>query len=226
MITYNSPKYNNLKENILKILEFNNIDIFDAEAIIPQDVLDTITLQVQECIISNDKFLMKKCPKCGKFHLKPFNSSYSRSVILKINNILIKVKIIVTRLICDNCGSTHVVLPDFCIPLKQYSKDAILEIVITATETSADSVADDLNIEVRQVRRFISLVKIFLPNLSLLIKELELLINFVDNSLKNLYALLEKIPNITEVYFNSFKIIFLYITKKRFLYFEYAKLSC
>ena len=226
MITYNSQKYNNLKENILKTLEFNNVDTFDAEAIIPQDVLGTITLQVQECLISTDNFLTKKCPKCGKAHLKSFSSSYSRNIILKINNILIKVKLVVPRLICENCGSTHAVLPDFCVPLKQYSKDAILEIVIKAIESSVDDVADDLNIEVKQVRRFISLVKFFLPNLSLLVKEVNILINFVEISLKKLYQLLDKLPNITEIYFSNFKTIFLYITKKRFLYFEYAKLSC
>ena len=69
-------------------------------------MLSTITLLVQECIIPSDKFLTEKCPKCGKNHLKLFNSTYSRNVILKINNILIKVKLVVPRLICENCSST------------------------------------------------------------------------------------------------------------------------
>ena len=225
MITYNSPKYNNLSKKILEILNFNNIDTFDSESIIPKNVLDAITLLVQDCVMTSDKFLTEKCPKCGKKHLKIFNSTYSRNVILKINNILIKVKLVVPRVICENCGSTHAALPDFCVPLKQYSKEAILEIVIKATKSSADNVANDLNIEPRQVRRFISLVKIFLPNLSLLAKELEIVINFIEVTLKNLYILLNKIPNITETYFNSFKSIFLYKPIRRFLYFEYAKLS-
>ena len=226
MISYSSPKYNNLIEKILEIFKINNIDTLNSEVEIPANVLETITAMVQECLISNDKFLSEKCPKCGKTHLKPFSSSYCRNVILKINNILLKVKLVVPRLICENCGSTHAVLPDFCVPLKQYSRDTIVEIVVKASESSADKVADDLNIEVRQIRRFIKLVKSFLPNLSLLIKELKILINLIEVSLKNLYIFLKEIPNITEIYFDNFKTIFLYKVQRRFLYFEYAKLSC
>ena len=116
MITYKSPKYNNLSKKILEILNFNNIDTFDSESIIPKNVLDAITLLVQDCVMTSDKFLTEKCPKCGKTHLKIFNSSYSRNVIIKVNNVLIKVKLVVPRLICENCGSTHAVLPDFSLP--------------------------------------------------------------------------------------------------------------
>lgn len=225
MITYNSSKYNNLSKKILEILNFNNIDTLDSESTTPQNVLDTIAMLIQECVIASDNFLTEKCPKCGKTHLRLFNSSYSRNVIIKVNNILIKVKLVVPRLICENCGSTHAILPDFCVPLKQYSKDTILEIVIKATESSVDNIANDLNIEARQVRRFISLVKSFLPRLSLLAKELEIIINFIEITLKNLSILLNKMSNITETYFNSFKSIFLYRPIRRFLYFEYVKLS-
>lgn len=225
MITYNSPKYNNLLENILKTLKFNSIDTSDAEALIPQNVLDTITLQVQECLISNDKFLMQKCPKCGKVHLKSFSSSYSRNVILKINNILIKVILVVPRLICDNCGSTHAVLPDFCVPLKQYSKDAIIEIATEAFFSSTEETANTLNIDSKQVRRFVNLVKSFSQNISLLMHILQLKINVLENIFKQLYYLLKQLPNITEIYFEHFRTVFLYEKNQRYLYIKYAKLS-
>ena len=225
MITYNSQKYNNFKEKILKILECNNINTLDSEAVISEKLLDTITLQVQECLISTDKFLKEKCPKCGKTHLKPFSSSYYRNVILKINNILIKVKLVVPRVICENCNSTHAVLPDFCVPLKQYSKDAIIEIATEAFATSTEETANTLNIESKQVRRFVNLVNSFVPNLSLLMHILQLKIDILENILNKLYSLLKQLPNITQIYFEHFKTIFLFSENKRYLYIEYAKLS-
>lgn len=225
MITYSSPKYNNLSKKIIEILKFNNIDTFDSESTIPENVLSTITLLVQECIIPSDKFLTEKCPKCGKNHLKLFNSTYSRNVILKINNILIKVKLVVPRLICENCSSTHAVLPDFCVPLKKYSKDAIIEIVNLAIEKGTEEVAATLNIDSKQVRRFINVVRSAICNLSVLAYKLKVTMEFILYKLKDLYRLIKQIPNITEKYFEEFRTIFLYEKKRRELYIEYSKLS-
>ena len=60
---------------------------------------------------------------------------------------------------CFNCGSTHAVLPNFCVPFKQYSKQAILEIVIEADNATTEMVANNLEIEPKQVRRMVNLVK-------------------------------------------------------------------
>ena len=147
MISYNSSKFNNLMKQISKILKTNNINTTDSETLISTEVIDLITSKVQSCILSADNFLSEKCPKCAKTCLDCFSSSYSRNVIFKIDNILIKIKISVPRLICKNCNSTHAVLPDFCIPLKQYSKQAILDMVSMALKTSTDVVANTLNIE-------------------------------------------------------------------------------
>ena len=225
MITYNSPKYNNLSKKILEILKNNNIDTFDTESIIPPNVLDTITLLVQDCVIESDKFLTEKCPKCGKTHLKLFNSSYSRNVTIKINNILITVKLVIPRLVCENCGSTHAVLPDFCVPLKRYSKDTILEIVNMAIEKGTEKISAILNIEAKQVRRFINIVKSTLGNLSLLVYKLKVTIEFIQYKLNDLNKILKKVPYITEKYFEEFRSIFLYEKTKRNLYIEYSKLS-
>lgn len=225
MITYNSPKYNNLNKKILEILEFNNIDTLDAETVIPVSVLETIALVVQECLISADKFLTEKCPKCGKTHLKILNSQYPRNIFLKVNNPLIKVKILVPRLICENCGSTHAVLPDFCVPLKRYSKDAIAEIANMAAKDGTENTAATLNIEAKQIRRFVNVVKSFLGNVSVLAHKLKITLEFIQYQLKELYELLKQIPNITEKYFEEFRSIFLYEKNRRNLYIEYSKLS-
>ena len=225
MITYNSQKYNNLKKKILEILEVNNINTFDSEALIPLEVLEMLTSEVQKCFLSPDKFLMEKCPKCGKTHLKVFSSWYKRKIIFKVNNILIAVTVSVPRLICENCGSTHAVIPDFCVPLKQYSKDAIIEIAIQANTSSTEETANALNIDSKQVRRFVKLVKSFANNVSSLIHILQLKIKVLENVFEQLYYLLKQFPNITEIYFMHFKTIFLYEKNQRYLYIEYAKLS-
>ncbi len=222
MISYNSLKYNNLIKQISKILETNNIDTSDAEASIPTKAIDLITSEVQLCIASADKFLSEKCPKCGKTHLNIFPSSYHRNVIFKINNLLIKVKILVPRVICSNCNSTHAVLPDFCIPLKQYSKQAILEVSAMASKTSTQHVADGLNIDEKQVRRLVNLVKVQANNLNLI----KHIIGCEDMEFSKLYDLIKALPeNITQIYFENFNTIFLYESSNRKLYLRYAKLS-
>ncbi len=222
MISYNSKKYNSLIKQITKILEINNINTFDAETTVTSDVLETITSKVQACIASADKFLSEKCPKCGKTHLTVFSSCYSRNVIFKVNNLLIKIKIQVPRLICSNCNSTHAVLPDFCVPLKQYSKQAILEISNIASKTSSQVVADDLNIDVKQVRRFINLVKNQINN----VKLLNHILNYNFKNSTKLHTFIKYLPkDICKIYFENFNTIFLYEHSNRTLYLHYAKLS-
>ncbi len=185
-------------------------------------MLDLISSKVQACVVSADKFLSEKCPKCGKTHLNVFSSSYSRNVIFKINNLLFKVKILVPRLICSNCNSTHAVLPDFCVPLKQYSKQAILEISSIASKNSSQAVADALNIDSKQVRRFINLVKKQIDNV-------KLLSNILNSKFRNftkLYTFIKYLPkDISKKYFENFNTVFLYEHFNRNLYLQYAKLS-
>lgn len=222
MITYNSLNFNKLIKQISKNLEDNNIDTTDSQAIIPNELLEIITSKVQSCILPTDKFLSEKCPKCGQTHLGIFPSSYSRNVIFKVNNILLKVKVVVPRLICNNCNSTHAVLPDFCVPLKQYSKQAILEIASLASKTSSQVAADTLNVEAKQVRRFVNLVKRHK-------EQLNLIGNILGSKFKDfakLHTLIKYLPlNITEIYFDNFNTIFLYEASERNLYLQYSKLS-
>lgn len=222
MISYNSTKYNNLIKQIKKILEINNINTDDSEQIISSNIVELITEKVQLCVVSAEHFLSEKCPKCGKIHLKIFSSTYSRNIIFKINNILIKVKISVPRLICENCNSTHAVLPDFCIPLKQYSKQAILEISSIALNTSTEEVANSLNIESKQVRRFVNLAKKQVHSICLI----NTILNSKFKNSTKLYTLLKHLPkNISKIYFENFNTIFLYEPTKRNLYIQYSKLS-
>lgn len=222
MISYNSNKYNNLIKQIVKILQINNINTEDSEQTISSDILELITKKVQLCVVSAEHFLTEKCPKCGKTHLRIFSSTYSRNIIFKINNLLIKINISIPRLICENCNSTHAVLPDFCIPLKQYSKQAVLNIANIALKTSTEDIANKLNIDSKQVRRLVNLVKKQVHNICLINRMLN---SKFKNSTK-LYTLLKYLPkDISKIYFANFNTIFLYEANKRNLYLRYAKLS-
>ena len=219
MISYNLNCFNNLSNKIFKIFEKNNISTNDPEIIVPLKIIEEIENLIDSCCsIPINRFLKEKCPKCGKKHLNFFPSKYSRNVIFKIGNILVKIKILVPRLICNNCNSTHAILPDFCVPLKRYSKQAILEISSMALKNSTQETADTLNLEAKQVRRFVNILK----------KQKDKL-KFISSKLsksRNLYILIKRLPkNINEIYFKNFKQMFLYECSKRYLYLKYIKLS-
>ena len=163
-----SGDYEGMCDEIEEILINNNIDLKDAEQSIDKNIINNLTAHINNHLEPASKFTCTHCPKCGYIHLSPMQSSYSRNIIFKIENLLIKVKISVQRLICNNCGSTHSILPSFCVPFKQYSKQAILEIVSQADKTSSQVVADKLNIESKQVRRLIKLFYSFKNDILLL----------------------------------------------------------
>ena len=226
MISYNSLKYNELPKKILKIVQDNNIDTSDSEADIPCNVIEFFTSYVQECFVTSEHFLNTNCPKCSKPHLIPFLPTYTRHIKFKINNILIDVNVIVSRVICENCKSTHALLPDFCIPLMRYSKDAVLDIAKMASKFGTEETASILNIDSKQVRRFVNMVKSTVPNIKMLKFMIDLQVNMLEYTLAQLYLLIDNLPNnITEIYFKHFKIIFLYHKNKRNLYLQYEKLS-
>ena len=219
MITYNSLKFNNLDKKIAKILINNNVNIDDSQAFIDQNIITSIEEYITNCLEPVTNFTSLPCPKCGNKHLVPMQSSYSRNVIFKIKNILIKLNITIPRLICDNCASTHSILPCFCLPFKQYSKQAILEIVAQADKTSTQTVADELDIESKQVRRFVNLFDSFKNDIFLLYqmypskfsKKLD------NNSTVNIIIKSLSVE-FEEMYFREFRKIYLYIKNRRRIY--------
>ena len=166
------------------------------------------------------------CPKCGKVHLEPFSRTYQRNIIFLVGNILIKFKITLPRVKCSNCNSTHVLLPDFCIPLKQYSKQAVLSIAMDASATSDEDVANKLNIDSKQIRRFVNVVKSSQNNILLLYHKYLADFKLQLNDKSSIKDIIVAIPeNFTELFFKEFRTIFLYVKNKRNLYMQYHRLS-
>ena len=225
MVSYNSVKFNNIAEKLDQILKNNKINIKDSEEIISIVAIHSIIDYMQSALEPVTKFVSAPCPKCGEIHLIPMESTYKRNIIFRIGNILLKLKITIPRLICENCGSTHAVLPDFCVPFKQYSNDTILSIVKETSVTSIEEVAIKLDIEPNQVRRFVNAVNSDKNNISLLYQIYKDDFNENIDSDSKLYNLVNAIPtNITGLYFKQFKSIFLYSKTKRKIYITYQKL--
>ena len=224
MISYNSLNFNNIANKIEQILQ-NKIDVTDVFQTIPIAVMHNVVNYVHEELKPVNKFVSVPCPKCEKYHLIPMESTYNRNIIFRVGNVLLKIKINISRLICENCGSTHAVLPDFCIPFKQYSNQAILSIVREASLTSTEKAANKLNIEPKQVRRFVNIVEANKNSIVLLYHTYINEFNFNIDSNSKLYVLIRALPNnIAKLYFKQFKSIFLYVHNKRKIYINYQKL--
>lgn len=226
MITYISPKFNEICSEIKEILLKNNINLADSEQLLDNNIITQLEQHVAGVLQPVSKFINVPCPKCGKTHLIPMESSYSRKIIFKVENILIKLNITVPRLKCTNCGSTHAVLPSFCVPFKQYSKQAILEIVSEASETSTQTVADNLNIDSKQVRRFVNVFQSFANDTSLIFHMYPNKFHCsIDNDSK-LHIIVQSLPyDFDALYFREFRKIYLYIENKRKIYMRTKKLS-
>ena len=168
MITYKSNKFNDIIEKITEVLRSNNININDSEQNVPENITNELQLYISSLLAPSSQFVSTPCPKCGKVHLEPFLSFYQRNVIFRIGNLLVNIKLSIPRVKCCNCGSTHALLPDFCVPLKRYSNQAIISIATEASITSTEIVAEKLNIDSKQVRRCVNIIKSNINNILLL----------------------------------------------------------
>ena len=184
-------------------------------------ILGVVLPAVQERIFKG----LYTCPKCGKVHLEPFLTTYKRNIIFRIENVLVKIKITVPRVKCSNCNSTHALLPDFCIPLKQYSNQAVLSIASEAGKTSTENVATKLNIDSKQVRRFVNIVKSNMNNILLIHTKQETSFKSKIDCNSSVNVIIESLPeNFTEIFFEEYSYVFLYVKNKRELYMQFKKL--
>lgn len=191
---------------------------------LPDVVMQEITARVQECFPEADSCLMMQCPKCGKTQLIPFTKSltYDRSFIHKIDNLVLKVPVVVYRMVCENCSSTHALLPCFCIPYSQYSTTTVLETVHEASSTSPEEVATKLSISPAIILNLIILVESFISYFDFLLHEMNVPIK-EDSTLFQIIDALP--PDIIKIYYQTFQTPFLYKKRKRKLYVSYKELS-
>ena len=119
-----------------------------------------------------------KCPKCKAKSNFSYHGSYSRNITFICKENTYDFKVTVSRVICNSCGSTHALLPDFIVPYRITSRGSILYIVSTAMSTSVLKTAEKFNISFQQIYAFIALVLSFYAYADSLNKQLNLSNNF------------------------------------------------
>ncbi len=70
------------------------------------------------------------CPKCKTNKFFKVHDSYSRNVCVFRNEKVERLEILIQRLLCTSCGTTHALLPDDIIPYAYYSKSFIMYCLI------------------------------------------------------------------------------------------------
>lgn len=123
---------------------------------------------VQSCMPTESDVHDCKCPYCGCKDNYKFYCTYRRNITFVINNEVINFRVIVTRIICNSCDTTHALLPYFIVPYKVYSFNAICSIVNDAANSSALKVAEKLSISYQLIYNFISVFFLFYKNASIL----------------------------------------------------------
>ena len=85
MITYFLQKFNKINQKIKESLLNNDINIYDCEAVIPINIIESIKIYISSLLEPTYKFVSVPCPKCAKTHLIPMESTYQRNVIFKLD---------------------------------------------------------------------------------------------------------------------------------------------
>jgi transposase-like protein len=101
-----------------------------------------------ENILNNNKFFNYECPKCGNKHSWNRHGSYNRNLTIVENNSFIDTIIIILRLKCTSCNSTHAILPSNVIPYHIYSFSSTIKILLEHYEENLSvlSIAKKYNI--------------------------------------------------------------------------------
>ena len=104
------------------------------------------------------------CPKCKAKSNFSYHGSYTRNLTLIREANIYDFKVKVTRVICNSCGSTHALLPNFIVPYKIFSRDSILSTVASKASTSVIKVSREIGISMQLIYNFILLIMKFFPH--------------------------------------------------------------
>ena len=148
------------------------------------------------------------CPKCKAKSNFSFHGSYTRNISFIHENKSYDFKVSITRVICNSCGSTHALLPNFIIPYKIFSRESILYIITEAMSSSILKTAQKLNISFQLIYSFFALILSFFSYADSLNREQSLYKNF-DKTYFTLNCLIICNENFNVNFFERYKWIFL-----------------
>lgn len=101
------------------------------------------------------------CPNCKAKSNFSFHGFYVRNISFIREDKIYDFKVTVTRVICNSCGSTHALLPNFIVPYKIFSRESVLYVVSQAFSTSVLKVSKKISISFQLIYSFIALVLSF-----------------------------------------------------------------
>lgn len=166
----------------------------------------------KEKLLDNYSHFDYTCPKCGAKHSLIRHGNYERNLILVDNFDNVKeVKLLVLRLKCKSCGSTHAILPNDIIPYCIYSFSYTIN-VLTRRFVNGEKVMDicnNLSVSFQLVYFFISKFLEFMDSASFVLRNLE---NF---SISTLYHFIESINTYNNS--NNFSYQYFFLTRWIFL---------
>lgn len=103
------------------------------------------------------------CPKCKAKSNFSYHGSYNRNISFIRDNNVFDFKVSVTRVICNSCGSTHALLPNFIVPYKIFSRESFLYAISQACATSVITIAEKLGLSFQLIYSFLALILSFFP---------------------------------------------------------------
>lgn len=126
-----------------------------------------------------------KCPRCNAKANFSYHGSYYRNISFIREDRIYDFNVSVTRVICNSCGATHALLPDFIVPYKSFSRDSILYVVTNAVSSSVLKVSEKLSISMELIYSFIAIILGFFNYVDSLNREQ----NYQKNFNKNYFLL-------------------------------------
>ncbi len=118
------------------------------------------------------------CPNCKAKSNFSFHATYSRNISFICDDKIYDFRIKVNRVICNSCGTTHALLPDFIVPYKSFSRGSILYVIKNSASSSVLETAEKLNISFQLIYSFISILLSFFAHADSLNREKSLHNNF------------------------------------------------
>ena len=147
-----NKKINDFNENNLKNFESHKDQNSYLQSLMP-DITD---------------LARNKCPHCKANNKLVKYGTYNRNLSILIDDNIIKFNIYVQRVICNSCGSTHALLPNFIVPYKSMAIFSIAQIVYSAVISSAYKVSEKIELSWQQIYNLIALVLAFFMNFKIL----------------------------------------------------------
>ena len=157
----------NQQDNIMLIFFDEKSNSFDKNNLI--NFSNGQKSEYVQCFMPTMEYISNDCkcpnPKCGAINKFKYHSFYQRYISFTTKSNIITTTVMVTRVYCSSCGTTHALLPSFIVPYVIMSKDSILEIVSSAKESSVLKIANKLNTTIQLIYTYIALLCSFFPNI-------------------------------------------------------------